>query len=110
MGGSRPFRVLPVLLIYPVFAASIMPNFQEYGVALHRVLCGEMEKVGEFLLLLAVALGKHIVWISVAHQVALSRGRLRWRVYILRLAAGNCIGVRFPHSTPLRFGRKGNVG
>lgn len=37
-----------------------------------------LEKVGEFLLLLAVALGKHIVWISVAYQVALISVILRW--------------------------------
>lgn len=75
MGGSRPFRLLPVLLIYPVFATSIMLSVQEYGVALQYVLFG---KVGEFLLLLAVALGKHIVWISVAYQVALISVILRW--------------------------------
>lgn len=45
MGGSRPFRVLPVLLIYPVFATSIMLSVQEYGVTLQHVLFGKSRRI-----------------------------------------------------------------
>lgn len=99
MGGSRPFRLLPVLLIYPVFATSIMLSVQEYGVALQYVLFGKSRRIST---IIGSGSGK-------AYRVDLrcvsggSHKRNTQMVQILRLAVGNCIGMRFLHSASLQL-------
>lgn len=99
MGGSRPFRVLPVLLIYPVFATSIMLSVQEYGVTLQHVLFGKSRRISP---IIGSGAGK-------AYRVNLrfvsggSHKRNTQMAQLLRLAALNRIVLRFLQSASMRL-------